>query len=96
MDVASPMLGPSARQLIISAAAESGVLVSAISFWECAMLCDRQRLRLSRPPESWREEILSSGVREVATDGAMAIAAAQLGLEHTDPADRFIIATALA
>jgi len=96
MDIGSASLGPSARKLILSASVEGDLFVSAISFWESAMLYDRQRLKLPRPPVHWREDILSAGVREAPVDGAIAVAAAQLSLDHKDPADRLIVATALA
>lgn len=69
--------------------------VSAISFWECAMLAQRGRIALPSPVEAWRAEILEAGVAEVPLDGRIALRAAALEGLHRDPADRFIVATAL-
>jgi PIN domain nuclease of toxin-antitoxin system len=70
-------------------------MVSAISFWEIAMLVARGRLRIHHPLADWREEVLSLGVVEVVVDGATGIEAEMLKGLHRDPADRLIVATAL-
>lgn len=89
-------LGASARELVDDAAAAHGVAVSAISFWEVAMLAQRGRLSLSQPVGVWRERVVSApGVVEAAIDGSVAIESVQLpGDLHADPADRLIVATA--
>lgn len=71
------------------------VYVSAISCWEVAMLQQRQKIELAVPMQDW----LSIALRDIAClplDETIAIQSAQLELHHRDPADRFIIATALA
>ena len=68
----------------------------AISFWEVAMLAARGRIELRQSPESWRGDWLRAGLVEIALDGALAVAAAELAEFHPDPADRFIAATAMA
>jgi len=75
---------------------EQTLAVSAISFWESALLHGRKRLELPRPPALWREDVMAAGLHEVPLDGGIAVAAAQLGIDHKDPADRFIVATAIA
>lgn len=60
------------------------------------MLVLKQRVSLSEPPETLRDELLRNGLLEVPLDGAIAIAAANLQHIHADPADRFIVATATA
>jgi PIN domain nuclease of toxin-antitoxin system len=70
--------------------------VGAISFWEVAMLAARGRIELRQSPESWRVDWLRAGLEEIALDGALAVAAAELAEFHADPADRFIAATAMA
>jgi PIN domain nuclease of toxin-antitoxin system len=69
--------------------------VSAISFWEIAMLATRGRLTISSDISEWRRQILALGINEVPIDGSIGIAACQLKDFHPDPADRFIVATAI-
>jgi PIN domain nuclease of toxin-antitoxin system len=96
MDADDAALGSQARQTIRQAWSVGEVAVSAISFWEVAMLAQRGRLQLPVPPNTWRADLLEAGVREIPLDGRVAVAAAALEGLHRDPADRFIIATALA
>ena len=95
MDADDPTLGKSSRRLIQQAWDSGKVATSAISFWECAMLQQRERLILPMPPHGWRADLLAAGLQELAIDGEVAILAAQLELPHKDPADRFITATAM-
>lgn len=89
-------LQPSSRQVIDEAARSHGVAVSAISFWEVAMLDARRRISLSKPIGEWRAQVLSApGLDEVAVTGAAGIESVHLpGQLHDDPADRIIVATA--
>lgn len=96
MDADDAALGPQARQAIRQAWSVGEVAASAISFWEVAMLAQRGRLQLPVPPNTWRADLLEAGVREIPLDGRVAVAAAALEDLHRDPADRFIVATAVA
>ena len=89
-------LPEASRQLIDRRAAADGLAISAISFWEVAMLDARGRIRLSRPIEQWRHDVLAQrGISEVAVSGDTGIEAVQLpGELHGDPADRILVATA--
>jgi PIN domain nuclease of toxin-antitoxin system len=90
----SNRLGTKARELI---EAETGdVHLSAMSFWEVAMLIDKQRIALPMPFAQWREQLLSRGsFKIVSVDAAIASDAGALpGDIHGDPSDRMIIATA--
>jgi PIN domain nuclease of toxin-antitoxin system len=89
-------LSASSRELLDAAARSEGLAVSAISFWEVAMLESRRRVSLSQPLQQWREAILAPPqIQEVELDGAVAIESVGLpGDLHDDPADRFLIATA--
>jgi PIN domain nuclease of toxin-antitoxin system len=89
-------LSRASRDQIDRAAAGAGIAVSAISFWETAMLAQRGRISLSQPLRSWRERVVSQpGIIELAVDGEVAIEAVQLpGNLHSDPADRLLAATA--
>ena len=95
MDRNDPALGPAARRLIEDAWRAGQVAVSAISFWETAMLVQRGRIVLPLPTTEWRSELLQAGLREIVMEGRIGILASHLENLHRDPADRFIIATAL-
>jgi PIN domain nuclease of toxin-antitoxin system len=71
------------------------VYVSAISFWEVAMLVERKRLELDMTVTAFRTLVLRHGIREEALDGEIGIAAAELPGTHGDPADRMLVATAV-
>jgi PIN domain nuclease of toxin-antitoxin system len=87
-------LGRRARATTDRSLVDGKLAVSAISFWEIALLVVKRRLELGRPPRAWRNGLLDGGLLEIKVDGDIAIAAAQLGDFHDDPADRFIVATA--
>ena len=74
----------------------SGLLVSAISGWEVAMLVSRGRLALSLDVERWLALLASHpAVRLLPLDPAVAVAATRLPEPfHADPADRFLVAQA--
>jgi len=95
MDGDNPKLGKRARRAIQAAWRSTEVVVSAITFWECALLHSQSRIRLAVPLQDWRGELLTSGLVELPLDGAIAILAAQFQDLHKDPADRFIAATAI-
>ena len=73
-----------------------GLLVSAISCWEVAMLVNRGRLALSLDVERWLALLASHpAVRLLALDPTVAVAATRLPEPfHADPADRFLVAQA--
>ena len=88
-------LGAQARATIAEAWQASRVAVSAISFWEAALLDQRGRISLGRSASQWRSDWLEAGLQELSLDGATALLGASLNDFHADPADRFITATAL-
>jgi len=96
LDRDDPALGVGSRAAIESAWKAGAVAVSAISFWEVAMLDLRGRIVLPQPPIRWRRDWLEAGLLEQPLDGATALHASALDAFHPDPADRFIVATALA
>lgn len=75
-----------------------GLLVSAISCWEMAMLVNRGRLALGLEVERWLTLLAShSAVRLLPDEPAVAVAARRLPEPfHADPADRFLVAQARA
>lgn len=69
--------------------------VPAICFWEVALLLRKGKLELDLPAAVWATAVLSIGrVRELPLDALTALRADSLEM-HPDPADRFIVATAL-
>lgn len=95
LDQDSAELGAAARNLLDAALKESKLAVSAISFWETAMLHSKGRIRMGIQVSAWRKDLLSLGLVEIPLTGSIAIAAATLEGFHGDPADRIIAATAL-
>ena len=75
-----------------------GLLVSAISGWEVAMLVNRGRLVLGLEVERWLTLLASHpAVRLLPLEPAVAVAATRLPEPfHADPADRFLVAQARA
>ena len=71
--------------------------VSAISCWELSMLSARGRIELDRDPVTWMEDSFESlDIELLPLTPAVAVLAAQFKTLHGDPADRIIVATALA
>ncbi len=87
-------LGPEARHAADDALAEDTLAVSAISFWEIAMLADKGRLRAVQPLPAWRRELLDSGLTEIPVTGEVGLEAVALPDLHPDPVDRIIVASA--
>lgn len=89
-------LGSRANRAADAALRKDEVLVSAISFWELAMLQKKARVHLDGTADAFRTDARAQGIIEVPIDGAIGIAAALLDDFHGDPADRLIVASALA
>ena len=70
--------------------------LSPVSVWETLVLARKRRLILESSPEQWVRRALGElPVREAPMTHEVAIRAEGLRLGHKDPADRFIVATAL-
>ena len=95
LDQDDPALGLIACQQADAALKGGRLAVSAISFWEIAMLVAKQRIVIEVPLPTWRQDLLNLGLREIPVSGEIGIAAVQLDQLHGDPADRIIVATAL-
>ena len=91
-----PQLGPRARAAIDEAARTDGILVSAITPWEIALLVEKGRLRLGHEVGAWIEAALDlPGFVLAPIEPAIAVDSVRLpGRFHADPADRMIVATA--
>ncbi len=95
MDRNDTSLGAQSRSLIENMWRTNTVAVSAISFWEVAMLVQRGRILLPVATNIWRADLLQAGIREIAIDGRIGLLATTYTELHRDPADRFIVATAM-
>jgi PIN domain nuclease of toxin-antitoxin system len=89
-------LGKRSQGLSDNALAEDQLAVSAVSFWETSILIAKRRLRSVKSAAELRKRVLDSGTNEVPLTGDVAILAGNLEGLHGDPADRFIVATAVA
>ena len=89
-------LGKRSQAMADKALADSRLAISAVSFWEVAMLIAKRRLRSLDSAIELRQQMLDSGITEVPVTGDIAILAGNLDGLHGDPADRFIAATAIA
>ncbi len=88
-------LGRRAQETIERALGQGDAGVSAMTFWEIAMLHDKGRMVLLRDIGAWRAGLLEQGLVEIPIDGEIGIRANNLPNFHADPADRIIVATAL-
>ncbi len=88
-------LGRKARATIERRWANGELAVPAIAFWEVGLLQAHGRLHLSTTVREWRNAVLTAGAVELPLDGNIALRALDLAGLHDDPADRFIVATAL-
>lgn len=95
MDRDDISLGSTARSAIELAWRTASVGVSAVTFWEVAMLSERGRISLPVPVEKWRTDWLQAGLLEFPLNGHVALLASALRGLHHDPTDRYILATAI-
>ncbi|WP_038058632.1 type II toxin-antitoxin system VapC family toxin [Thermus amyloliquefaciens] len=92
----SDMLPSPLRAHLEEARREKRLFISAITPWEVAVLARKGRIVFSMDPMDWLDAALRiPGIQVVPLDAWVAIKAAYLDLPHPDPADRFILATAL-
>ena len=94
----SRRLGEATQRMIESAWKAGGrIFLSAISVWEIAMLVDKGFIELDLPVDAWVNRFLDRpGLEAVALDHVAAARAYSLHhLEHGDPADRLLVATAI-
>jgi PIN domain nuclease of toxin-antitoxin system len=89
-------LGSKTRALISDALDNDQAAVSAITFWEIALLSAKGRMQTTSSVADLRREFVVGGGIELPITGDIAISSVGLTDLHGDPADRFIVATALA
>lgn len=74
---------------------ESELRLSSISVWEALLLAERGRIALDPDPRRWlRKAMTGAPIVETPVTVDVALASRAVDLEHQDPADRFIVATA--
>jgi PIN domain nuclease of toxin-antitoxin system len=72
------------------------LILPAISVWETAMLAAKGRLKLKPDVDTWVRQNLGAPVEMEPLSAEISIRSSRLGDFHGDPADRIIVATALA
>jgi PIN domain nuclease of toxin-antitoxin system len=86
-------LGPRLREALVKGDTE--IYLSSITIWECLVLSDKGRIQLQPTPEEWLAQRLNKLRPHVAVlNFAVAMKSRSIELEHDDPADRFLAATA--
>ena len=60
----NPRLSSQARDIITDGWSVGSVAVSAVTFWEIAILAERNRLALGCDPARWRSDVIADGLRE--------------------------------
>ncbi len=92
----SPQLSKNAAKRINEELKVNKILVSSISIWEISLLAHKNRLPLSVYPDIWLKKIEGFPELEfVPVNNTIAFESTILpGTFHSDPADRFIVATA--
>jgi PIN domain nuclease of toxin-antitoxin system len=72
------------------------IWLSPISVFELLVLAERGRVRLDAEPRVWvREALERAPLQEAALNHEVALRSREVALPHQDPADRFLVATAL-
>jgi PIN domain nuclease of toxin-antitoxin system len=92
----SSLLGKRSLRIANQALNDDQLAISAISFWEIALLVAKRRLRSIDSATEARRLVLEGGIIELPLTGVVAILAGELNGIHADPADRLIAATAIA
>jgi PIN domain nuclease of toxin-antitoxin system len=98
LDSGDTRLHPATRTLIDACWRHGwSILLSAVAVWEIALLADTGRVVLDSPVDAWLERFLDQpGIEALPLDCRAASRSYRLHpLEHRDPADRLLIATAI-
>ncbi len=75
---------------------ENTAWISPITTWECLVLAYKNRITLEPDPETWiRDTLRELPLREAPINHEVAIVSRTVDLPHQDPADRFLVATAM-
>lgn len=98
LDPGNERLRPSTRNLIDGCWQSGGIIfLSAVAVWEIALLVDTGRVDLDIPIDRWVKRFVSRPGIEAAPLGLAAASRSYRlhHLEHRDPADRLLIASAI-
>lgn len=88
-------LSPRVRDLLRSESSE--LWLSSISIWEFTLLVEKGRIELERDVDSWLDRAFEiAPMREAPLSHAIVRTLGSIYTPHTDPADRFLAATAAA
>ena len=82
LDEGNSRLGSQSLDIIDKALSQECLAVSAISFWEIAMLVEKKRLEIKMDLQVWRQELLENGLQEVTMHGFIGIQAGKLSDFH--------------
>ncbi len=75
---------------------KNALWLSPISVWEALVLARKKRVILEPTPEKWvRRALAQLPLHEATMNQEIAIRSETIALGHDDPADRFLVATAL-
>jgi PIN domain nuclease of toxin-antitoxin system len=89
-----PKLSENLRSII--AADTTELWLSPISIWEVLLLAEKGRIALQSDTNTWIGRSLKAlAICEAPLNHQIAILSCQVDLPHQDPADRFIVATAV-
>ena len=84
-------LGRRVRNELVKA--QNELWLSPVSTWEILLLNSKGRIKLHQDPSKWMAGA-TANLREAPLTHEIVLAAYQLPLSHSDPADRFLAATA--
>lgn len=86
-------LGPKARRLLETA--DNELWLSPISVWEAALLVEKKRVRVQGAFDAWLDRAMAAlPTHEAPLTHQVAMTSRRIGVDHEDPADRFLAATA--
>ena len=75
---------------------DSELWLSPISVWESLLLAEKGRIELRPDPKSWIEQALEKApLKEAPLTHDVALGSTSINLPHKDPADHFLVATAV-
>jgi PIN domain nuclease of toxin-antitoxin system len=87
-------LGKRVRGVLARAGTE--LWLSPVSVWELLVLAERGRIKFASEPRQWVAEALRrTPAHEAPLNHQVAIRSREILPAHADPADRFLVATAL-
>jgi PIN domain nuclease of toxin-antitoxin system len=96
LDAKQHRIGQVTLEAIGTAEAAGALAYSVTTLWELGTLARKGRLDLGQSLPALRDLLRAEGLQELPIDGPIALQADDLPGFHADPADRFIVATALA